>query len=57
MRAVFFSRRTTKQGNRLPGEVVLYLSLEVFRILTDEAAWSHLTTDLALSSRLDDLAI
>lgn len=53
IRAIFFSRRTTKQENRLPGRVVQSLSLEVFRIPADKAAWSHLIGDLALSSRLD----
>lgn len=53
MRAMFLSRRTTKQENRLPGQVVRSLSLEIFRISVDRAAWSHLIADLALSSRLD----
>ena len=51
---MFFSRRTAKQENRLPGQVVqLSPSLEIFRISVDRAAWSHLIADLALSSRLD----
>ncbi|KAK4823242.1 hypothetical protein QYF61_000102 [Mycteria americana] len=44
-------KRTTKQENRLPGKIVRSLSLEVFRILVDKAAWSRLIADLALSSR------